>query len=220
MRIAIIGAGSIGATLARQLTPLGHDVTIANSRGPDTLAQLAAETGATAVALPDVAIAADVVILALPVGALHALAGARLAGIVVDAGNYVPGYRDAPIAALDDGLAESHWTERVLGRPVVKALNTISAKTLHGPRNTTDRIAAPVAGDDAAAKAVVIALLDQLGFDGFDAGGLDDSWRQQPGTPVYTADLPLSAARDALRHADPAQTKAWRRRMAETAPAR
>jgi hypothetical protein len=96
MRIAIIGAGSIGGTLARQLTALGHEVTIANSRGPESLAELAAGTGATPVALPDVATGADVAILALPVGVLPALAGLRLPGAVVDAGNYVPGYRDAP----------------------------------------------------------------------------------------------------------------------------
>jgi uncharacterized protein YbjT (DUF2867 family) len=81
MRIAIIGAGSIGGTLARNLTALGHDVTIANSR-PETLARLAAETGATPVALPDVATGADVVILALPVGAAPALTGAHLLGTV------------------------------------------------------------------------------------------------------------------------------------------
>ena len=217
MKIAIIGAGSIGGSLTRQLTALGHDVAIANSRDPESLAQLAAETGATAVALPDVAIGAEVVILALPFGALPTLAGMRFPGVVVDAGNYVPGYRDAPIPALDDGLVESRWTERILGRPVVKAFNTIGAATLGRPRNSTDRIAAPVAGDDAAAKAIVVALLDELGFHAFDAGGLDDSWRQQPGTPVYTADLQLGAAREALSQAEREQTASWRRRMAARA---
>jgi hypothetical protein len=112
---------------------------------------------------------------------------------------------------------ESRWTERVLGRPVVKAFNTIGAATLRGPRKSADRIAAPVAGDDTAAKAIVVALLDELAFDGFDAGGLDDSWRQQPGTPIFTADLPLGAAREALHQADREQTAAWRRRMAGSA---
>jgi 8-hydroxy-5-deazaflavin:NADPH oxidoreductase len=217
MRIGIIGAGSIGATLARKLTALGHDVMIANSRGPETLAQLAADSGATPVALRDVAIGTEVVILAVPVGALPTLTGVHLPDTVVDAGNYVPGYRDAPIPALDQGLVESRWTERVLGHPVVKAFNTISAESLRRPRRATEAIAAPVAGDDAATKAVVMTLLDNLGFDAFDAGGLDDSWRQQPGTPVHTADLSLAAARAALGEARPEQTRAWRRRMAGSA---
>lgn len=214
MKIAIIGAGDIGGALARNLTAVGHDVTIANSRGPESLAQLAADTGARALEVADVATSAAVVILAIPFGALPALRGVRLAGTVVDAGNYVPWFRDAQIAAVDDGLPESRWTEHVLGRPVIKAFNTIRAGTLQRPRSATHRIAAPVAGDDATAKAVVIALLGELGFDGFDAGGLDDSWRQQPGTPIFAADLPLGAAREALEQAAPEQTHAWRRQMA------
>lgn len=214
MKIAIIGAGDVGGALARNLTALGHDVTIANSRGPESLVQLAADTGARALPVADVSTDADVVILAVPFGALPALSGVRLAGTVVDAGNYVPWFRDAQIAAVDDGLVESRWTEHVLGRPVVKAFNTISADSLRRQGSTSHRIAAPVAGDDATAKAVVVALLGELGFDGFDAGGLDDSWRQQPGTPIFAADLPLGAARAALEQATPAQTEAWRREMA------
>jgi predicted dinucleotide-binding enzyme len=56
----------------------------------------------------------------------------------------------------------------------------------------------------------VLELADQLGFDGLDAGPLAESWRQQPGTPVYTTDLPLDAARQALADATPEQTASWR----------
>ena len=81
-------------------------------------------------------------------------------------------------------MPESRWVEQQLGRPVVKAFNNIYAAHLleHGkPAGAPGRIALPVAGDDAAAKAVVLRLVDELGFDGVDAGGLDESWRQQPG---------------------------------------
>jgi predicted dinucleotide-binding enzyme len=82
------------------------------------------------------------------------------------------------------------------------------------PAGTPTRVALPVAGDDAAAKAIVINLADQIGFDAVDAGGLDESWRQQPGTPVYGTDLAADAVGKALADADPVQTRAWRARLA------
>jgi hypothetical protein len=91
-----------------------------------------------------------------------------------------------------------------LGRPVVKAFNNIYAKHLlefGKPRGTPGRIALPVAGDDTRAKDVVIKLLDELGFDGVDAGGLDDSWKQQPGSPVYGTDFDAAGVRRALDQA-------------------
>jgi hypothetical protein len=90
------------------------------------------------------------------------------------------------------------------GISVVKALNTIrpaSLASLGKPGGTARRAAIPVAGDDPAAKSVVLELANQMGFDGLDAGPLTESWRQQPGTPVYTTDLPLDAARQALADA-------------------
>jgi predicted dinucleotide-binding enzyme len=229
MKIGIIGTGNIGATLARQLTALGDDVRVANSRGPDTLTRLAEQTGATPVAATDIANDRQVVILAVPERAVSDL-GSAIRNylpddvVVVDAGNYVPTVRDGAIAALDAGMVESRWTEMQLRHPVVKAFNTIGAQSLRigaRPAGARDRFAAPVAGDDSAAKMIVIGLLDHLGFDGFDAGGLDDSWRQQPGTPVYTADLSLLAARTALEDARPEQTTEWRNaldRLGATAP--
>jgi 8-hydroxy-5-deazaflavin:NADPH oxidoreductase len=219
MKIGIIGTGNIGATLARRLVALGDDVSIANSRGPETLTQLAEQTGATPVAARDIATDTPVVIVAVPQKAVPDLASAirdRLPhdAVVVDAGNYVPTVRDGAIAELDDGMVESRWTETQFRHPVVKAFNTIGAQSLRigaRPAGASDRIAAPVAGDDTVAKKVVIGLLEHLGFDSFDAGNLDDSWRQQPGTPVYTADLPLAAARSAVDDARPQQTIKWRK---------
>jgi predicted dinucleotide-binding enzyme len=57
-------------------------------------------------------------------------------------------------------------------------------------------------------------LVDQAGFGAVDAGGIDDSWRQQPGTPVCTADLGPERVRRALAGARPDQIRAWRARMA------
>jgi 8-hydroxy-5-deazaflavin:NADPH oxidoreductase len=227
MKIGIIGTGNIGATLARQLAALGHDVSIANSRGPEMLTELAEQTGATPVAAADIADGRQVVILAVPQKAIPDLASAirdRLPDdvVVVDAGNYVPAMRDGAIGALDAGMVESRWTETQLRHPVVKAFNTIAAPSLRigaRPAGAPDRVAAPVAGDDTAAKEIVIGLLDQLGFDGFDAGSLDDSWRQQPRTPVFTTDLPLGAARAALDDARPEQTIEWRNALNRSAAA-
>ena len=227
MKIGIVGTGNIGATLARQLAAQGDDVTVANSRGPETLTELAKQTGATPVAITDIANDRQVVILAIPQKAVPDLASAirdRLPDdvVVVDAGNYVPAARDGAIAALDAGMVESRWTETQLRHAVVKAFNTIGASSLRTgarPAGAPDRFAAPVAGDDTAAKEIVIGLLDQLGFDGFDAGSLDDSWRQQPGTPVFTADLPLAAARAALDDARPEQTIGWRNALNRSAAA-
>jgi len=218
VRIGIIGAGNMGATLAFRLTRLGHQVTIANSRGPRTLADVAARTGATPVPITQVSDKADVVIVAIPEKSVPALEAGLLSAlpedtVVVDTGNYVPQLRDGHIDAIDAGLPESQWVQSQLRRPVVKAFNTIrpaSLADLGQAAGAAGRIAVPIAGDDPAAKAVVRELADQLGFDGLDAGPLAESWRQQPGTLVFTADLPLDAARRALADATPEQTASWR----------
>jgi predicted dinucleotide-binding enzyme len=220
MRIGIIGAGNMGATLAAQLARLGHQVAIANSRGPQTLTGVTAQTGAVPVPLTDVTSKADVVIVAIPEKSIPELPAGLLSAlpedtVVIDTGNYVPKLRDGHIDAIDAGLPESEWVQSQLGHPVVKAFNTIRPSGLAGlgkPAGATGRTVIPVAGDDPAAKSVVLELTDQLGFDGLDAGPLAESWRQQPGTPVYTTDLPADAARQALADATPEQTARWRGR--------
>jgi predicted dinucleotide-binding enzyme len=132
--------------------------------------------------------------------------------VVVDTGNYYPQQRDGRIAEIEDGMPESRWVEQQLGRPVVKAFNSIIAPHLLKlglPAGSPGRIALPVAGDSAAAKAVVLRLIDQLGFDGVDAGGLGESWRQQPGTPVYLTDLDAKGVRRGLSEASRERTPAW-----------
>src|SRR5689334_22390638 len=208
MKIGIIGAGHIGGTLVRRLTAVGHDVEVANSRGPETLANLARETGARAVTVAQAAKGKDLVVVTISEKRVPQLPKGLLADapetVVVDTGNYYPRQRDGRIDDIERGTTESRWVERQLGHPVVKAFNNIYAnRLLEGgkPRGTKGRIALPVAGDDPRAKQVVIDLLDQIGFDGVDAGSLDESWRQQPATPVYGTDLDAEGVRRALRDA-------------------
>jgi predicted dinucleotide-binding enzyme len=218
MRIGIIGAGNIGGALTRRLTALGHEVAVANSRGPQSLATLAAETGAKAVTAREAARFGEIVVVTIPMRNIPDLPKDLFAGVppevaVIDTGNYYPQQRDGRIAGIEDGLAESRWVEQQLGRPVIKTFNNIYAKHLQDqgkPKGTPGRIALPVAGDDATAKAKVMALVDTLGFDPIDAGGLDESWRQQPGTPVYTQDHDAEGVRTALAAASAERTAAWR----------
>ena len=218
MKIGIIGAGQIGGTLARRLTQLGHEVFVANSRGPSTLAGLAKETGAKAVAAREAARAGRVVVVTIPEAKIRDLPKDLFEGVpsdvvVIDTGNYYPRERDGRIDEIEAGMTESRWVSTQLGRPVVKAFNNIYAKhllELGRPAGTPGRLALPVAGDDARAKQVVLQLLNELGFDGVDDGGLDDSWRQQPGTPIYGKDADSTAVRDALAEARKERLPQWR----------
>ena len=218
MKIGVIGAGQIGGTLTRRLTALGHKVFIANSRGPETLSDLAAETGATAVSVAEAVRGVDLVVVTIPQKNVPNLPAGLFAGtservVVVDTGNYYPRQRDGRIEAIEAGVPESRWVEQQLGRPVIKAFNNIYARhllELGRPAGARGRIALPVAGDDAAAKTVVLKLVDELGFDSVDAGGLDESWRQQPGTPVYTKDFDADGVRRGLHEASKDRTPEWR----------
>jgi hypothetical protein len=217
MDIGIIGSGHIGSALTRQLTALGHHVSVANSRGPASLAGLAAETGATAATAEQAAQARDVVIVTVPEKAVPELPVETLAtssAVVLDTGNYYPA-RDGHLAEIEAGLTESEWVERTIGHPVVKVFNNIvsdSLATRGVPAGTPGRICLSVAGDDARAKGVALSLLDALGFDGLDAGPLADSWRQQPGTPAYCRDLDTDGLRAALAQAEAAQIPEYRAR--------
>jgi predicted dinucleotide-binding enzyme len=209
MRIGIIGAGNIGGTLARRLAALGHQVSIANSRGPDSLAAFARETSARPVTVEDAARAGDVVIISIPLKNIDKLPRDLFKGVpdsvvVVDTGNYYPRQRDGRIDPIERGATETRWVADRLGRSVVKAFNNIYARHLlerSKPKGTAGRIALPIAGDDPRAKEIVSRLLDELGFDAVDGGGLDESWRQQPGTPVYGTDLDAAGVRRGLAEA-------------------
>jgi 8-hydroxy-5-deazaflavin:NADPH oxidoreductase len=217
MKIGIIGAGQIGGTLTRRFTALGHKVAVANSRGPKSLADLAAETGAKPTSVEEAANFGEVVIVTIPEKNIPDLprnlfAATPVSTVIVDTGNYYPRQRDGKIEAIETGLTESRWVAQQLNRPVVKAFNNIYAENLlklGKPRGTPGRIALPVAGDDPAAKAIVLKLIDELGFDGVDAGTLDDSWRQQPATPVYCKDFDAEGVRHALSNASKERKPEW-----------
>lgn len=208
MKIGIIGAGNIGATLARKLAASGHGVKLANSRGPDTIRDLARDMGASAVSREEAVQDVDVVVLSLPFAAYADLAGLFDAVpaevVVIDTANYYP-FRDGAIGEIEAGKPESVWVSERIGRPVIKAWNAVLSHTLAErgkPDGEAGRIAIPVAGDDAGAKETAMALVRTSGFDALDAGPLADSWRQQPGTPAYCTELALDALARALTAAD------------------
>ncbi|SAK46311.1 arogenate dehydrogenase [Caballeronia glebae] len=218
MKIGIIGAGNIGSVLALRFGENGHEVRIANSRGPASLADVERETGAKAVEARDALKDAEVVVVTIPEAKVPNLPKDLFAAVpanvvVIDTGNYYPRQRDGRIEGIEKGTPESRWVEQQIGRPVVKAFNNIYAdhlRNLGKPPGTPGRVALPVAGDSAQAKAVVMKLVDEIGFDPVDAGAIDDSWRQQPATPVYTGDLDAEGVRAALHRADPARKPEWR----------
>ena len=217
MRIGIIGAGNIGGALTRRLSAIGHDVFVANSRGPASLAALAVETRATAVTVERAVDTVEIVIVTIPQKNIPLLPKDLFFGIppevaVVDTGNYYPRERDGRIEAIEAGLTESAWVAQHLGRPVVKAFNNIHALHLQNngePVGTPGRIALPVAGDNSLTKFLILKLVDELGFDAIDAGGLDESWRQQPGTPVYGTDLDAEGVVKALAAASKTRSPQW-----------
>ena len=196
MKIGIIGAGAIGGSLTRRLRQLGHEVRVSNSRAPETLAELAEETGATAVWARDAAEDADLVIVSIPQKNVLDLA----AGIVnsrkpdapvIETNNYYPQQRDGYLEAIENGQPESAWVAEHLGAPVIKVFNGIWWKHLLNngkPQGEQGRIALPIAGADGPGKKLVFDLIEDLGFDAVDGGTIEESWRQQPGTPVYGKD--------------------------------
>jgi len=217
MKIGIIGAGNIGGALSRRFRAAGHDVAIANSRGPASLHALAGETGARPVTLEEVVQGVELVVLTIPMAKVASLP-ARLFDdapadlIVVDTSNYYPRERDGRIAEVEAGMTESGWVQQRIGHRVVKAFNSILAQHLlekGRPAGAPDRIALAIAGDDAGEKSVVARLLDEIGFDTVDAGAISESWRQQPGTPGYLQDFGIEGVRAALHQARQERTAQW-----------
>jgi predicted dinucleotide-binding enzyme len=190
--VGIIGSGMIGGTVARLSVAAGYNVVVSNSRGPETLRELAAELGPLAAAGTAVRAAeeGDLVVVSVPVEAFAEIPAKPLAGTpVLDTGNYYP-QRDGHLAELDTGaLTSSGLLQRYLpDAHVVKVFNNIFFRhlaSLARPHGASDRSALPIAGDDDQAKAAVTAYLDAIGYDAVDAGTLAESWRQEPGSPVY-----------------------------------
>ena len=182
----------------------GHEVAIANSRGPESLGELVAELGERARAADRGRgrRAGELVLVAIPLHAIDQLPANAFAGkVVIDANNYYAG-RDGAIAELDDDRTTSSelLAARLPGARVVKAFNTLNFETLAGearPHAPLDqRLAIPLAGDDADAKQRVAELIEQLGFAALDTGSLAEGGRlQQPGAPFFNRPVPLPEAR-------------------------
>lgn len=188
----IIGAGNIGSQLARAFIRAGHDVVIANSRGPETLSTLIDELGpaARAASVEDAASAAEVAVVTIPLFAISTLPVAPFAGkIVIDTNNYY-WERDGHIPALDageattSGLLQAH----LQGAKVAKGFNNIGSAeitTTGSAAGTPDRRALGTASDYPEAADFMIDLYDQLGFDTVSAGDLSESWRLERDRPGY-----------------------------------
>lgn len=208
MKIGILGTGHIGKTLVIRLSEAGHEVKMANSRGPETIDSQLLSAGARAVTTEEALSDVEVVILSIPLNRIADIAPlvARLPDdtVVIDTSNYYP-FRDSKIQAIEDGQVESLWVAEQLGRPIAKAWNAIGSASLAKkgkPAGASDRIAIPVASDRERDRQIAMALVNDTGLNAFDAGTLADSWRQQPGAPVYCTDLTYVEIRAALDAAE------------------
>jgi hypothetical protein len=222
MKIGILGTGHIGKTLVQRLSAAGHDVKVANSRGPHTIEADVLASGGRAVTVAEAVMDVDVVILSIPLNRLPEvaplIASLPAETVVIDTSNYYP-QRDGKIDALEAGQVESLWVAEQLGRPFVKAWNAIGSDSFakkSKPTGSPDRIAIPVAADREGDRRVGMALVEDTGFDAFDAGTLADSWRQQPGAPCYCTDLTLKEMPEAHAAAERARLPK-RRDLAMTA---
>jgi predicted dinucleotide-binding enzyme len=190
--VGFVGGGRIVETVARLSVAAGHRVVLSDSRGPEALGDLVAELGPLASATDgeQAAAAGDIVMVRTPLGVYQRIPVEPVAGkVVLDACNYDP-QRDGHIVDLDAGrVSSSEMLQRHLSESqVVKVFNNILARHLRSlarPHGAADRSALPVAGDGDQAKATVTVFLDSIGYDAVDTGPLIQSWRQEPGTPVY-----------------------------------
>lgn len=182
MKYAILGSGAIGSALARRFAASGVEVAIANSKGPETLADLASKLGSELKpVIAAEALQADVVILAIPFDAVpNAVKGVKWAGrIVVDATNAIDFPNFVP-RDLKGRLSTHIVADAVPGARVVKAFNTLLAATLGAdPAAYGGRRALFVSSDDSTARGAIIDLVERLGFAAVDLGAIAEGGRAQ-----------------------------------------
>jgi len=196
MKIGIIGSGEMGRVLATKFSNLGHTVSITNSRGPSSLKQFAEEIGAQPATVEEVTRNKEVIIVSIPQKNVPDLPKNLFQQlpedvVVIDTGNYYPNLRDGVIPELVQSGIDSQWVQEQLGFPIVKVFNSILATSLNdlGRQSPNNRIALAVSGNKIKAKEIVFKLIDELGFDSFDIGTIAQSWKQQPGSPIYCRDI-------------------------------
>jgi 8-hydroxy-5-deazaflavin:NADPH oxidoreductase len=190
--IGIIGSGHVGSNLAKAAIAQGYDVILSNSQGPDSLTSLVAELGpgARAATPEEAAAACDFAIVAIPITTVSQVPAEPLAGkLVIATINYFP-QRDGHIAEIDDGTttAPGILQAHLPTSKVVRAFSMVDAADMSGdghPKGDPKRRALALAGDDPAAKRIVARLYEECGFDALDLGGLDESWRVDPGQPAF-----------------------------------
>ena len=197
MQIGIIGSGGMGRCLASTFVRAGHRVSIANSRGPDSLQPFARSIGAEAVDTAAAIKNKQLIVVSIPqknIPDLPAQLFQQLPEdtVVIDTGNYYPTLRDGIIPALEKTGIDSWWVQEQLGFPVVKVFNSIladSIQELGKPAGDKDRIAIAVSGGGAVQKEMVFNLVNEMGFDAVDLGTIAQSWKQQPGSAIYCRDI-------------------------------
>ena len=200
MKIGIIGAGHIGGTAAKLFAEAGHEIAIANSREPETLAGLAAEIGgdAKAVTAEEAAEFGEIVFVSIPFGKYKELPADKFGGkIVIDSNNYYPD-RDGEYEEIESNKITSSelLAEHLTGAKIVKAFNTIWFEHLKTQGNkdlpVEERRVIFLCGDDADAKGKVSALIEEIGFAPYDTGSLSEGGKtQSPGSAIYNRDLKL-----------------------------
>lgn len=221
MKIGIIGAGLIGKSLAKKLSEKGHIILIANSRGPHTI-DFADNERIKAVEVGETVTDVDAVIITVPFGKIAELPKDLFSRLdltipVIETTNYFP-QRDGIILDTENGKIHSIWVQEQIGRPVVKTFSNIighSFVTGGLPKGTPGRIALTVSGDDKKWIETAIQLVEDTGFDGYDAGPISDSWRQQPGNPAYCTDLTMDELIPALARADERKALITRNKVIE-----
>ncbi|BCX68906.1 NADPH-dependent F420 reductase [Pseudomonas izuensis] len=221
MQIGIIGAGFIARAVAQLAIAAGHQAMLSNSRGPRTMSSvLSGIPGSQVGTVEDAAQFGEMVLVAIPLEHYRSVPAQWLEGkTVLDANNYYP-ERDGHIEALDrfETTTSRLLAEHLPHSSVVKVFNAILAQDLiqdARPKAAPDRRALPVAADDPVAKARVITLLDEIGFDGVDGGNLDESWRFERAKPAYCIPLDkegLKAALAAAQRQVELPEGSWRRR--------
>jgi 8-hydroxy-5-deazaflavin:NADPH oxidoreductase len=203
MKIGIIGAGHIGGNAAKLFAEAGHEIAIANSRGPETLTDLVNEIGgkAKAVTVEDAANFGEIVFVSIPLGRYKELPADAFEGkIVIDSNNYYPD-RDGQIEELDkdETTSSEMLAAHLKGARVVKGFNTIWFEHLktQGRKDlpVEERRAIFIAGDDDEAKKTVAKLIEDIGFAAVDTGKLRFGGKsQQPGTGLYNRNLTANEA--------------------------
>lgn len=195
MTIGIIGAGNIGAAFAKALGRAGIGAIISNSRGPDSLADLAREAGPSIRAgTREDAAAQDIVLVAVNWSRLPAALDGLpdwSGRIVIDANNPIEGPLFKP-AELNGRISSEVFAGLVPGARVVKAFNHLPPHLIAGePTAEGGRRVLFYSGDDARAKAEIGALIERLGFFGIDLGTLAVGGRltQFPGGPLPVHNL-------------------------------